>query len=54
MAKPPRIETSLVSVDVLALRFDQVTGTVLLGIAPRAHDPFAGALALPGAVEGGR
>jgi 8-oxo-dGTP diphosphatase len=49
---PPRIETSLVSVDVLALRFEPDTGVVLLGIAPRAHEPFAGDLALPGVLLG--
>jgi 8-oxo-dGTP diphosphatase len=49
---PPQIETSLVSVDVLALRFDPGAGAVLLGIAPRAHDPFGGELALPGVLLG--
>jgi 8-oxo-dGTP diphosphatase len=49
---PSGIETSLVSVDVLALRFEADTGAVLLGIAPRAHEPFAGDLALPGVLLG--
>ncbi len=42
------IESTLVSVDVLALRFDPARRAVLLGIAERAHEPFRGALALPG------
>lgn len=46
------IESTPVSVDVLALRFDPTARTVLLGIAPRAHDPFAGVLALPGVLLG--
>ncbi|PRY35649.1 NUDIX hydrolase [Umezawaea tangerina] len=48
----PRIESTLVSVDVLALRFDPATRAVLLGVAPRALDPFAGELALPGVLLG--
>ncbi|CAL9474284.1 hypothetical protein SUDANB95_02888 [Actinosynnema sp. ALI-1.44] len=48
----PRIESTLVSVDVLTLRFDAEAHTVLLAIAPRAFDPFAGALALPGVLLG--
>jgi 8-oxo-dGTP diphosphatase len=48
---PSRIESSLVSVDVLALRFEPTT-RVLLGIAPRAHDPYVGDLALPGVLLG--
>lgn len=48
----PRIESSLVSVDVLALRFDPDARAVVLGIAPRAHEPFAGELALPGVLLG--
>ncbi|ONI90075.1 DNA hydrolase [Saccharothrix sp. ALI-22-I] len=46
------IESTLVSVDVLALRFDPATRAVLLGIAPRALEPFAGELALPGVLLG--
>ncbi|MBB5802251.1 8-oxo-dGTP diphosphatase [Saccharothrix ecbatanensis] len=46
------IESTLVSVDVLALRFDPNARTVLLGVAPRALEPFAGALALPGVLLG--
>ncbi|MBW4718379.1 NUDIX hydrolase [Saccharothrix sp. SC076] len=46
------IESTLVSVDVLALRFDPDARTVLLGVAPRALDPFAGRLALPGVLLG--
>ncbi|MET1072969.1 MAG: NUDIX hydrolase [Umezawaea sp.] len=48
----PRIESTLVSVDVLALRFDPVARAVLLGVAPRALEPFAGDLALPGVLLG--
>jgi 8-oxo-dGTP diphosphatase len=48
----PRIESSLVSVDVLTLRFDPAARVVLLGVAPRALDPFAGELALPGVLLG--
>ncbi|RKT54928.1 NUDIX domain-containing protein [Saccharothrix australiensis] len=46
------IESTLVSVDVLALRFDPEARSVLLGVAPRAADPFAGDLALPGVLLG--
>ncbi|KOV77129.1 NUDIX hydrolase [Nocardia sp. NRRL S-836] len=46
------IESTLVSVDVIALRFDPDTRAVLLGVAPRAHEPFAGELALPGVLLG--
>ncbi|WP_433274379.1 NUDIX domain-containing protein [Actinosynnema sp. CS-041913] len=46
------IESTLVSVDVLTLRFDAQARTVLLGVAPRASDPFAGDLALPGVLLG--
>lgn len=46
------IESTPVSVDVLALRFDPTARTVLLGIAPRALEPFAGELALPGVLLG--
>jgi len=48
----PRIESTLVSVDVLTLRFDPAARSVLLGVAPRAHAPFAGELALPGVLLG--
>ncbi|MFD7657968.1 NUDIX domain-containing protein [Actinosynnema sp. NPDC059797] len=46
------IESTPVSVDVLALRFDPDGRTVLLGVAPRAQEPFAGDLALPGVLLG--
>ncbi|ANZ38002.1 DNA hydrolase [Lentzea guizhouensis] len=46
------IESTLVSVDVIALRFDPDARAVLLGVAPRAHEPFAGELALPGVLLG--
>ena len=46
------IESTLVSVDVIALRFDADARAVFLGVAPRAHDPFAGELALPGVLLG--
>ncbi|CCH31691.1 NUDIX domain-containing protein [Actinosynnema sp. NPDC047251] len=47
-----RIESTLVSVDVLTLRFDARARAVLLAVAPRGSDPFAGALALPGVLLG--
>ncbi|MEV0679427.1 NUDIX hydrolase [Actinosynnema sp. NPDC050436] len=47
-----RIESTLVSVDVLTLRFDARARAVLLAVAPRAAHPFAGALALPGVLLG--
>ncbi|MEV7551195.1 NUDIX domain-containing protein [Amycolatopsis sp. NPDC089917] len=46
------IESTPVSVDVLVVRFAPSTRTVLLGIAPRAAEPFAGELALPGVLLG--
>lgn len=46
------VESTPVSVDVLTLRFDPAARTVLLGIAARALDPFAGELALPGVLLG--
>lgn len=46
------IESTPVSVDVLVLRFDPDARTVLLGIAPRAAEPFEGELALPGVLLG--
>ncbi|MFT7840436.1 NUDIX domain-containing protein [Saccharothrix sp. BKS2] len=46
------IESTPVSVDVLALRFDPTARTVLLGVAHRAQEPFAGELALPGVLLG--
>lgn len=46
------IESTPVSVDVLVVRFDPGTRTVLLGIAPRAAEPFQGELALPGVLLG--
>jgi 8-oxo-dGTP diphosphatase len=46
----PRIESTLVSVDVLALRFD--ARAVRLAVAPRANEPFQGELALPGVLLG--
>ncbi|KZB88188.1 NUDIX hydrolase [Amycolatopsis regifaucium] len=46
------IESTPVSVDVLVMRFDPGARTVLLGIAPRAAEPFEGELALPGVLLG--
>ncbi|HEX6343549.1 NUDIX hydrolase [Umezawaea sp.] len=46
------IESTLVSVDVVVLRFDPDARAVLLGVAPRALAPFAGDLALPGVLLG--
>lgn len=46
------IESTPVSVDVLVVRFAPGTRTVLLGIAPRAAEPFEGDLALPGVLLG--
>lgn len=46
------IASSLVSVDVLALRFDRQSGGVLLGVASREWAPFEGQLALPGVLLG--
>ena len=36
------------SVDVLALRFNPDLRRVELAVAPRAHEPYDGQLALPG------
>uniref|UniRef100_UPI002456F99D NUDIX hydrolase n=1 Tax=Nocardia abscessus TaxID=120957 RepID=UPI002456F99D len=46
------MEQSVVSVDVVALRFWDEDGEVRFGIAPRALEPFAGQLALPGVLLG--
>lgn len=46
------IESTLVSVDVIVLRFDPEARAVLVGVAPRAQEPFAGDLALPGVLLG--
>ncbi|GLY53517.1 NUDIX hydrolase [Lentzea sp. NBRC 102530] len=46
------IESTLVSVDVIVLRFDPDARAVLVGVAPRAHEPFADELALPGVLLG--
>ncbi|WP_409491293.1 NUDIX domain-containing protein [Amycolatopsis sp. cmx-11-12] len=46
------IESTPVSVDVLVVRFAPGTRTVLLGVAPRAAEPFEGELALPGVLLG--
>ncbi|MGK8512467.1 NUDIX hydrolase [Nocardia asiatica] len=46
------MEQSVVSVDVVALRFWDEDGAVRFGIAPRAREPFAGRLALPGVLLG--
>jgi 8-oxo-dGTP diphosphatase len=48
----PSIESSLVSVDVLTLRFDPTSRAVTLGIGIRALEPFAGEAALPGVLLG--
>lgn len=41
---------SVVSVDVLALHYDQGTGTLRLAVPPRTREPFLGTSALPGVV----
>ncbi|WP_174187171.1 NUDIX hydrolase [Nocardia barduliensis] len=46
------MEQSVVSVDVVALRFWDEDGAVRFGIAPRVREPFAGQLALPGVLLG--
>ncbi|HEX7304254.1 NUDIX hydrolase [Lentzea sp.] len=46
------IESTLVSVDVIVLRFDPEARAVLIGVAARAQEPFAGDLALPGVLLG--
>lgn len=46
------IDSTPVSVDVLVVRFAPGTRNVLLGIAPRAAEPFEGELALPGVLLG--
>jgi len=46
------IESTLVSVDVIVLRFDPDARAVLVGVASRAQEPFAGELALPGVLLG--
>ncbi|MET9224798.1 NUDIX hydrolase [Lentzea sp. NPDC003310] len=46
------IESTLVSVDVIVLRFDPEARAVLVGVAPREQEPFAGELALPGVLLG--
>ncbi|MGW4091919.1 NUDIX hydrolase [Nocardia sp. NPDC004750] len=46
------MEQSVVSVDVVALRFWDEDGGVRFGIAPRVMEPFAGRLALPGVLLG--
>jgi 8-oxo-dGTP diphosphatase len=48
----PAVRSSLVSVDVLALHFDQRSRHIELGVAARAQDPFRGQLALPGVLLG--
>ncbi|WP_228001597.1 NUDIX hydrolase [Nocardia australiensis] len=46
------MEQSVVSVDVVALRFWEADVTVTLGVAPREFEPFTGELALPGVLLG--
>lgn len=46
------IEQSAVSVDVLALRYWTDDRAVMIGVAPRAWEPFTGQLALPGVLLG--
>ncbi|MBF6209458.1 NUDIX hydrolase [Nocardia puris] len=46
------MDQSVVSVDVVALRFWADDAGVTLGVAPRAHEPFTGELALPGVLLG--
>ncbi|MGV9414815.1 NUDIX domain-containing protein [Nocardia sp. NPDC003693] len=41
-------QQSAVSIDVIALRYGPDDPTLTLGVAPRAWEPFAGELALPG------
>jgi len=48
----PEIQSSLVSVDVLALWFDRRFRETLLGVASRSWEPFQGQLALPGVLLG--
>ncbi|MEV0246423.1 NUDIX hydrolase [Nocardia sp. NPDC050712] len=46
------MEQSVVSVDVVALRFWESDSAVSVGIAPRELEPFTGELALPGVLLG--
>ncbi|WP_431972162.1 NUDIX hydrolase [Nocardia sp. bgisy134] len=46
------MEQSVVSVDVVTLRFWPEDAGVTIGIAPRGHEPFTGELALPGVLLG--
>ncbi|MFC9895943.1 NUDIX hydrolase [Nocardia sp. NPDC127579] len=46
------MEQSVVSVDVVALRFWASDSSVTVGIAAREHEPFTGELALPGVLLG--
>ncbi|MEU2252218.1 NUDIX hydrolase [Nocardia xishanensis] len=46
------MEQSVVSVDVVTLRFWPEDTGVTIGIAPRGHEPFTGELALPGVLLG--
>ncbi|RJO68392.1 NUDIX hydrolase [Nocardia panacis] len=46
------MEQSVVSVDVVTLRYLPEDAGVTVGIAPREFDPFAGRLALPGVLLG--
>ncbi|MGV9617094.1 NUDIX hydrolase [Nocardia xishanensis] len=46
------MEQSVVSVDVVTLRFWPEDTEVTIGIAPRGHEPFTGELALPGVLLG--
>jgi len=51
-ADRPQIRSSLVSVDVLALRFSRAARQLELGVAARAREPFRDQLALPGVLLG--
>ena len=43
-----RPKSSLVSVDVLTLRYNAVARAVELAVSPRRTEPYLGQLALPG------
>ncbi len=46
------MEQSVVSVDVVTLRYGPDDSALTVGVAPRAHEPFTGELALPGVLLG--
>ena len=51
-ADRPQLRSSLVSVDVLALRFSRAARQLELGVAARLWEPFKDQLALPGVLLG--